>query len=121
VNLFEMTLLKKKNIIGLALVLLVVVLAVNSSLFRRQFLSSQLEIYKSPLSGHYLALYRYNSILPVSPGGAGDLPGFIRLYDANGVLLNQADVEMVQLVSDIIWTDDRVTIKFIADWPLSRK
>ena len=52
------------------------------------------------------------------PGSTGDAPGYIQLYNKQHQLLQQQEVEMVQLVSDIEWQPKQVSIKFIADWDL---
>lgn len=109
---------RKKKAIILMLSIILVLVVLNSKMVKRQFLSSRQEVFTSPLSGHYLTLYRYNTILPLSPGNSGDTPGFIRLYNENGIMLNQTDVAMVQLVNDVRWSKDRITIKFVADWPI---
>jgi hypothetical protein len=54
------------------------------------------------------------------PGQAGDAPGVVRLYDRTGRLLAEADVEMVQLVESVDWSNDKASIKLVVDWDLSR-
>ena len=52
------------------------------------------------------------------PGQSGDAPGFVRLYDRSGRLLQETRVDMVQLVDGVDWQDRRVVIKLVAEWPL---
>ena len=52
------------------------------------------------------------------PGQSGDAPGLVRLYDRSGHLLDEAPVEMVQIVDGVEWQDHRVVIKLVADWAL---
>lgn len=104
----------KKKILLLLMILtalLVMVLLVQKPV-------SQVKRFQSPFTNHYLILYRYNSILPIVPGSSSDLSGFICLYDGNGDLLKKKDVEMLQLVNDVKWTNEKVLIKFVADWSL---
>jgi hypothetical protein len=54
------------------------------------------------------------------PGQAGDAPGVVRLYDRTGLLLAEADVEMVQLVEGVDWSNDKASIKLIVEWDLAR-
>ncbi len=52
------------------------------------------------------------------PGQAGDAQGMVRLYDRHGRLLQETQVDMVQLVDQVDWTESMVRIKLIAEWPL---
>lgn len=52
------------------------------------------------------------------PGQTSDSPGVVWLLDKDGNVLNQAAVEMVQLVDHVDWQDKKVSIKLIADWDL---
>lgn len=54
------------------------------------------------------------------PGQAGDAPGIIRLFDRNGRLLAETDVEMVQFVNDntVEWSSKTVSIRLVVDWTL---
>ncbi len=53
-----------------------------------------------------------------APGQSGDAPGVVQLVDAEGTVLQEAPVEMVQLVDTVNWREDRVEVKLVADWPL---
>ena len=57
----------------------------------------------------------------VMPGGSGDAPGFVRLYDKDNRILEEKDVELVQLVDDVKWSGSSVHIKLFADWTLPSK
>ena len=54
------------------------------------------------------------------PGQAGDAPGIVQLFDRDGHLLNQADINMVQMVEAVDWSDHRARIKRLVDWPLTK-
>ena len=69
---------------------------------------------------HYkvVVLRRSTGWSAAMPGQSGDAPGFVRLYDASGHLLQQTRVDMVQVVDRVDWQDRRVSIKLVAEWPL---
>lgn len=48
----------------------------------------------------------------------GSSAGDIRLYNKDNQLLNEKEIEMVQLVETVDWSEDRVNIKLIAEWKL---
>lgn len=52
------------------------------------------------------------------PGQASDAPGLVQLLNRQGQVMNQTDVEMVQLVEAVDWSDDGVHIKLVVDWSL---
>jgi hypothetical protein len=53
------------------------------------------------------------------PGQSSDAPGRIYLrHRESGRVLRSADVEMIQLMSDVTWSPDRVHVKLVADWEL---
>ena len=56
--------------------------------------------------------------LAAMPGQSGDAPGFVRLYDRSGRLMQQARVDTVDLIDGVDWQSSRVVIKLVADWPL---
>ena len=53
-----------------------------------------------------------------SPGGSGDAPGVVRLYNQQGKLLQETQVDLVQQVEKVDWGVKNVSIKLVADWPL---
>lgn len=72
----------------------------------------------SPDGRFKMVVYRL-PMLMVMPGQSSDAPGFIRLYDQrSGRLLQQANVEMVQLVDRIEWSSTNVHVRLLADWRL---
>lgn len=101
-------------LVGVGLVLLVLVLAVQKSpLFFAEY-----AVFVRP-DGHYqVRVMRKPSWLGGMPGQAGDNPGVVWLLDGQGQLLEQADVEMVQLVDHVDWQGKNVSIKWVADWDL---
>ena len=54
------------------------------------------------------------------PGGSGDAPGFVRLYDDRGHTLNDQGVDMVNRIDRVSWEEGRVDIKLFAEWELPR-
>lgn len=79
--------------------------------------------YKAFLSpdGHWaVKVYRIDNILLMMPGSSGDAPGYVRLVDRQGTVFAEQDVEMVQLVEQVEWSEAQVNIKFVADWVLPR-
>lgn len=52
------------------------------------------------------------------PGQAGDNPGWVLLVDRQGRELQRARVAMVQLVEQVEWQPDRVSVRLLVDWPL---
>lgn len=52
------------------------------------------------------------------PGQAGDNPGWLLLVDRQGRELERTRVAMVQLVEQVEWQPDRVSVRLLADWPL---
>lgn len=103
-------------IIGLAIA---IATALNFPPIKRACCALEFQTLHSPLSDHYLVVYRYTTLLPLTPGNSGDLPGYVQLYNGQGERLREQDVEMVQLIRDVHWTDNSVAIKFVLDWPLS--
>lgn len=75
-------------------------------------------IYSRPDGKFSVLVVRERSWLSVMPGHGGDVAGEVRLLDAEGHVLERQRVEMVQLVEKVEWSDDRVSIKLIADWKL---
>lgn len=85
---------------------------------RKLCCSSVYKTFVSPDQQFQLTVYRIGSPWPMSPGGAGDAPGYIRLHARNGAVLQEQDIEMVQLVDQVQWQPHRVEIKLVADWAL---
>lgn len=100
---------------------LVVLVAVVGGLFGwRLYRRATAEEYKtfwSPDRHYRLVVYRIPTLFAM-PGGAGDAPGYVRLYDQSGRVLQEQDVEMVQLVERVSWENGKVTIPLISEWEL---
>lgn len=71
-----------------------------------------------PDGAYEVVVFRTSASGGRMPGQAGDSPGVVRLYDRRGRLLEEAPVEMVQLVEEVDWADGRARIKLVADWEL---
>ena len=84
--------------------------------------AQNLEIVRSFVraDGAYKVILFRKPLPAVMPGQAGGAPGVVRLYDGSDRLLAEADVEMVQLVEDVDWSNDKASIKLIVEWDLSR-
>jgi hypothetical protein len=52
------------------------------------------------------------------PGASSDAPGFVKLFDSSGRLINEMQVGMVQEVDRIEWSASNVLIAGVADWKL---
>ena len=104
----------KRAALGLVIVLLG--LAVWLAVRPREEISAE---YVRP-DGHYrLVLYRrYSPVIGTSPGSGSDEPGRLVLLDRAGHQLREAEVEMVQLVTEVDWEDKSVYVRYFADWPL---
>jgi len=73
----------------------------------------------SPDGRYKIVVYRVPETSATMPGQAGDAPGSVCLYEtANGKLLNEKRVEMVQVIDQISWSATNVDIKLFADWKL---
>lgn len=96
---------------------LVVLFLVALALWQKTRLT-QYEVLQSPDARFKVVVYRRPVWPSTMPGQAGDAPGVVRLYDQSGRLLHEAPIEMVQQVSDLKWTHDRVTIPLVFDWQL---
>lgn len=75
-------------------------------------------VFSRPDAHYKVVVIRKKTWSAIMPGQAGDSPGIVRLYDRQGKLLRQVDVEMVQLVERVDWLDKKVSIKLLADWDL---
>lgn len=77
--------------------------------------------FDSPDGKYKIVVLRKKQMFGSAPGQAGDAPGEVRLIDGSGNVLEKTDVEMVQLVEKVEWTDKTVYIKLVADWDLPQK
>ena len=68
--------------------------------------------------GHYQLIVYRRPRLYAMPGQGSDAPGYVVLIDNNGNVLQRREVEMVQLISKPRWTERRVRMKLLFDWPL---
>lgn len=73
----------------------------------------------SPDGNYRIVVYRMPTPFTM-PGGSGDAPGYVRLYDKSGTVLKETDVEMVQLVDRVNWENGKVDIHLVAEWELPR-
>jgi len=74
--------------------------------------------FDSPDGKYKIVVRRKKEFLGSAPGQAGDSPGEVRLINKNGDVIEKTEVEMVQLVESVEWTDNSVYIKLVADWTL---
>lgn len=54
----------------------------------------------------------------MTPGSGGDAPAIVKLFDSNGQLLQQSDLDMIQL-AQVEWSEDSVMISDIY-WKLEK-
>lgn len=112
---------KKWAITGALLIffsLIIIVVLVGWVTMFSDLLMDKYATFDSPDGRFQIVVMRKKQFFGLSPGQAGDSPGEVRLYNKQGDLLEKADVEMVQLVENVEWTQKSVSIKFIADWEL---
>ncbi len=103
--------------------LLTIVLLIVVGLIQGFFIfgDSRMEDYatfESPDGQYKIVVLRKKEFFGSAPGQAGDSPGEVRLINKNGDVIEKTDVEMVQLVENVEWTDKSVYIKLVADWKL---
>lgn len=87
------------------------------------WIHTRLELYEtleSPDHRFKLVVYRKPIWPSAMPGQASDAPGIVRLYDGSGRLLNEAPVEMVQLVEDVKWNSDNVDVPLVFNFKLPK-
>ena len=107
-------------LLSLSILFLAGLLLFNSGV-RKLCCASEYQIFTSPDGEYHISVYRITVFPMMMPGSAGDAPGFVRLYDNYNNILEEQDVDMVQLVDDIEWSEDKVNIKLFAEWDLPRK
>lgn len=108
-----MTYKQKLSVVFLSLLVIAVICTVVAF--------SRPSLYRSfpcPDGAYDIVVLRKASFGARMPGQGSDAPGIVQLRDAQGRVLRQTDVAMVQLVETVEWKDDSVYIKLIADWPL---
>lgn len=96
--------------LGLALLALIAALLYFGSAWLPE---QEYRSFPSPDGRHRIVVYRQTMLPSVMPGQSGDAPGTLRLYDDRGRVLNEARVEMDQLVDRVDWEEQRV-----AEWEL---
>ena len=106
-----------------SLSLIVVLLIIAGGLLGGLFMFSDLMMeeyatFNSPDGKYKIVVMRSKEFLGTAPGQAGDSPGEVRLYNKKGDLLEKTEVEMVQLVENVEWTDKSAYIKLVVDWNL---
>lgn len=104
---------KKTQRFSLVIILIILV----SSLFGCAKME-EYATFNSPNGKYKIVVMKKSSFFGKSPGQVGDSPGEVRLLNKNGDVLENKDVEMVQLVEKVEWTDKNVYIKMVADWEL---
>ena len=93
----------------------------TSTRFQTLCCASEWRRYPEPNGDHEIVVYRLPQWFAM-PGSSGDARGVVRLVkktNGRAKVQQSTEVEMVQNVSEPEWSADRVTIKLIADWPLS--
>lgn len=108
----------RKTLIMIVILLSVFSVALLSKSVRQFCFSLEYQTFVSPDTDYSIKVYGYKTFFAVLPGGSGDRPGYVRLFNRNNEMLKEADVEMVQLVNHVEWSEHQVHIKFVADWEL---
>ena len=100
------------------ILLIIVVCSIGGCSMFGDLMKEKYAAFDSPDGKYQIVVMRDKELLGTAPGQAGDSPGEVRLVNKNGDILEQTDVEMVQLVENVEWTDKSVYIKLVADWTL---
>lgn len=79
---------------------------------------SEYRRFDSPDGNFHVLVIHQGTLGALLPGQSGDAPGIVQLIDKQGRVLEQTPVEMVQLVDNVRWHDERVDIRLIAVWNL---
>lgn len=102
--------------ITVALILVAIFLGITLGT-SRHYSAAPYKTFPSPDGKFSIIVYR----IPTSfsqPGGSGDAPGFVRLYNSSGKMLEEKAVSMVQIIDQVTWSPNKVEIKLFADWAL---
>ncbi len=75
-------------------------------------------VFDSPDGNFKLVVQRDVSPWASMPGQGSDNPGWVLLLDRQGRELQRTRVAMVQLVEQVQWQPDRVSVRLLFDWPL---
>ena len=112
--------MKKSHKIMLGSAIAFVLIVFSCQLAMKRFLSYEYSRFKSPDGKYEIVVYGIPTFIPTMPGNAGDAPGFVQLVDQKGNVLNEANVDMVQIIEPaaLIWGKKVVHIISIADWEL---
>ncbi len=115
----------ESNIISkkwLLLILISIAIALFLTLFnttvRKYCCAEEYNSFSSPNGEYHVKVFRIKVFPMMMPGSAGDAPGFVRLYGKNDKILEEKDIEMVQIVEDVEWSENKVYMKLFAEWDL---
>jgi hypothetical protein len=81
------------------------------------------ELYKTfsmPDGGYRLEVYSYTGDASF-PGQSGDSSGYVLLKDKANRVINRANIDMVQRVSDPVWDTDRVSQRTVFEFTLPQE
>lgn len=79
---------------------------------------SRMEVYRrfeSPDGRYAIVVFRQVGGV-CFPGASSDAPGVVMLVDRQGRQLRKANVEMVQQVNNVEWTEKSVHMNDVGDW-----
>ena len=82
------------------------------------FSEQEYRSFPSPDGKYRVVVYRQSTFPSLMPGQSGDAPGKVKLRDRHDKVLQEARVEMVQLVDRVDWEPRKVVVKLVADWDL---
>ena len=110
---------KYKGMLSLSALLLVVMLLVPICWpLVLKFAATEYRTIESPDGNYKIVVYRIPAFSISMPGQSGDAPGYVRLYDKVGRILEEQNVDMVQNIDHADWEDNKVRIKLFAEWDL---
>lgn len=83
---------------------------------------SEAMVHRHPEHPYRIVLLRryWWGIIPMAPGSGSDAPGVARLLDAEGNIIEEAELDMLQIGYDVTWEARQVLIAngLVARWPL---
>ena len=84
----------------------------------REHTATVYKVFKSPNGKAQVVSYAVKPIIGKAFVGESDYPGIVRLEDSNGVRYAEAKMPIVQALSDVSWSEDRVLVYVFADWEI---
>ena len=107
-----------KNKPILAIAIFIAIALIIYATFAKNTSESEYKMFIKPDGEYHIAVYSYTSLISLMPGSSGDRPGVIKLYNKSNQLIAEKDIEMLQLIDNVEWSDPGVHIPLVVDWEL---